>query len=58
MNNFGYVFLKSLEGIFIDRMKQNEEITIKFMNEERFKEAVSRRLLKSVYEQIRTEDNR
>lgn len=33
MENFGYVFLKALEGLFIDRMDQNEEITAKFMNE-------------------------
>ena len=27
MENFGYVFRKALEGLFIDRMEQNEEIT-------------------------------
>ena len=55
MENFGYVFLKALEGLFIDRMEQNEEITAKFMNEDQFREAVSQHLLKEVYEQIRTE---
>ena len=35
----------SLEGLFIDRMDQNEEITAKFMNEDRFREAVSQHLL-------------
>jgi type I restriction enzyme R subunit len=53
MENFGYVFLKALEGLFIDRMDQNEEITAKFMNEDKFHEAVSQHLLKEVYEQIR-----
>jgi len=55
MENFGYVFRKALEGLFIDRMEQNEEITAKFMNEEQFREAVSRYLLKEVYEKIREE---
>jgi len=55
MENFGYVFRKALEGLFIDRMDQNEEITAKFMNEDQFREAVSQHLLKEVYEQIRSE---
>jgi len=55
MENFGYVFRKALEGLFIDRMEQNEEITAKFMNEDQFREAVSRHLLKEVYETIREE---
>ena len=53
MENFGYVFHKALEGLFIDRMDQNEEITAKFMNEHQFREAVSQHLLKDVYDQIR-----
>jgi len=55
MENFGYVFRKALEGLFIDRMEQNEEITAKFMNEEQFRKLVSQYLLKEVYEQIRSE---
>jgi type I restriction enzyme R subunit len=55
MENFGYVFRKALEGLFIDRMDQNEEITAKFMNEDQFREAVSTHLLKEVYEKIRKE---
>jgi type I restriction enzyme R subunit len=54
MENFGYVFLKSLEGIFIDRMDQNEEITAKYLNEDDFKKVVGDALMKQVYEQIRT----
>jgi len=52
MENFGYVFLKSLETIFIDRMEQNEEITAKYLNEKEFQEAVGQNLLKQMYEQI------
>ncbi len=55
MENFGYVFRKALECLFIDRMEQNEEITAKFMNEDQFREAVSHHLLREVYEQIRKE---
>lgn len=55
MENFGFVFSKALESLFIDRMDQNEEITTKFMNENQFRDAVSRHLLKEVYHQIRQE---
>ena len=55
IENFGYVFRKALEGLFIDRMDQNEEITARYMNEERFREAVSQHLLKDVYDHIRNE---
>ena len=53
--NFGYAFLKALDGLFVNRMGQNEEITVKFLNEPAFKEAVGKYLLKQVYEQIRSE---
>jgi type I restriction enzyme R subunit len=53
MENFGFVFRKALEGLFIDRMDQNEEIAARFMNENRFREAVSQHLLKDVYDTIR-----
>jgi type I restriction enzyme R subunit len=56
MENFGYVFRKALEGLFIDRMEQNEEITAKFMNEKDFQNAVTRHLLEQVYRQIREAD--
>lgn len=56
MENFGYVFLKALGGLFIDRMDQNEEITAKFMNEREFQKVVGQDLLKKVYEQIREEE--
>jgi len=56
MENFGYVFRKALEGLFIDRMEQNEEIAAKYMNEEQFRNAVGQHLLREVYDQIRAED--
>lgn len=56
MENFSYVFRKALEGLFIDRMEQNEEITAKFLNEKDFQKAVTGHLLEQVYRQIRAED--
>ncbi|MBE3074301.1 MAG: DEAD/DEAH box helicase family protein, partial [Actinobacteria bacterium] len=52
---FKLVFDKALEGLFIDRMDQNEAITAKFLDNSEFRGAVSRYLLKQVYEQIRGE---
>ncbi len=56
MENFGYVFLKALEGLFIDRIDQNEEMTDKFMNDRDFQDTVGRKLLVDVYNQIRNEE--
>jgi type I restriction enzyme R subunit len=55
LDNFRYVFVKALEGLFIDRMEQNEEIFAKYMNDADFRKVVSEHLLKQVYEQIREE---
>jgi len=56
--NFGYVFLRALEGLFIDRIEQNEEITARFLNEPEFQDAVGQSLLQQVYEQIRAQHRR
>ena len=56
MENFGYVFLKALEGLFIDRMEQNEEMTARFMNDKEFQNVVGKHLLKTVYEQVHSEE--
>jgi SOS-response transcriptional repressor LexA len=58
MENFGYVFLKALEGLFIDRMEQNEDIAARFMNDHEFQEVVGKHLLQKVYEQVRSEQAR
>ena len=52
---FKLVFDKALEGLFIDRMDQNESITARFLDDKDFRGAVSRHLMKQVYEQIRGE---
>jgi len=56
IENFSYVFLKALEGLFIDRMEQNEEITAKFLNNKEFQRIVGQHLLKEVYEQVRSDE--
>ena len=53
--NFGFVFRRALEGLFIDRMEQNEELFAKYMNDPDFQKIVSEYLRKQVYEQIRQE---
>jgi hypothetical protein len=53
LDNFRYVFVKALEGLFIDRMEQNEELFAKYMNDSDFKKLASEHLLRQVYHQIR-----
>jgi type I restriction enzyme R subunit len=52
MENFGFVFLKELEGFFIDRMEQNEEIAARYMNEIDFRSMVGEAMLRKVYDSI------
>jgi len=51
------MFLKSLEGLFIDRRDQNKEITAKYLNDKEFQVAVGKKLLKEVYDQINKENH-
>lgn len=57
IENFGYVFKKALEGFFIERIDQNEEITARFMNEKDFQDEVSKNLMEEVYNRIRAEES-
>jgi type I restriction enzyme R subunit len=52
-DNFRFVFQKALEGLFIDRMEQNEELFAKYMNDAQFRKVVDEHLLTQVYDQIR-----
>ena len=54
LDAFKYVFDKTLEGLFIDRMEQNDDITTKFLNDGHFQQAVTSHLREKVYEQIRS----
>ena len=53
IDNFKYVFSKALEGLFIDRMEQNEDIFNRFMSDEQFQQLVEETLRLEVYEQIK-----
>jgi type I restriction enzyme, R subunit len=53
MENFKFVFDKALEGLFIDRMEQNEDIFARYMNDKEFQQVVANVLLRQVYNQIR-----
>ncbi|MCC7193276.1 MAG: type I restriction endonuclease subunit R [Phycisphaeraceae bacterium] len=53
IDNFSYVFRRALEGLFIDRMEQNEDIFNRFMNDGRFQQVVEETLRRQVYDQIR-----
>ncbi|MDY6893773.1 MAG: hypothetical protein SVO26_08720, partial [Chloroflexota bacterium] len=50
-----YVFDGALEGLFIDRMEQNEEIFTRLLTRKDLWQAVSEILLRQVYDQIKTE---
>jgi type I restriction enzyme R subunit len=56
INNFGLVFKKVLEGFFVDRMDQNQEIFEKFMENTEFQKLVTDYLMKQVYEGIRLKE--
>jgi type I restriction enzyme R subunit len=56
LENFRFVFEKAVQNLFIDRMEQNEEITTKFLNDSKFKGAVSNHLMNEVYAGIRKGD--
>ncbi len=53
IENFRFVFDKALEGLFIDRMEQNEELFAKFMNDKDFQKLVTEHLSREVYADIR-----
>ncbi|MEO6324432.1 MAG: DEAD/DEAH box helicase family protein, partial [Thermoanaerobaculia bacterium] len=53
LDDFRFVFDKALEGIFIDRMDQNDDLFTRFMDNPDFKKLVGKILLKQVYEKIR-----
>jgi len=56
VENFRFVFEKALEGLFIDRMEQNEDLFARFMNNPDFQKLVKDHLLRQVYTQIREEN--
>ena len=53
LENFEPVFTKQLENLFIERMEGNEEIFVRLMNDDAFRQEVDRALMWAVYQQIK-----
>lgn len=53
IENFEPVFNKQLENLIIERMEGNEEITVRMMNDEPFRNLAASYLMRAVYQQIR-----
>ncbi len=55
-DKFELVFKNLLENLFVERMDQNEEIFIRYMNDEAFQQVVSRWISSEVYHRFRVGD--
>jgi type I restriction enzyme R subunit len=53
IENFEPVFNKQLENLFIERMDGNEEIFVRLMNDETFRNVAAGHLMRAVYQQIK-----
>lgn len=53
IENFEPVFSQQLENLFLERMEDNEEIFVRLMNDEAFRNVAADYLMHAVYEQIR-----
>lgn len=53
LDNFEPVFNKALENLFVERMDGNEEIFVRLMNDEAFRNIASSYLVRAVYQQIK-----
>jgi type I restriction enzyme R subunit len=57
MKNFEPVFNKQLENLLIERMDGNEEIFVRLMNDEAFRNVAANHLMRAVYHQVRANDD-
>ncbi len=53
IENFAPVFNKQLENLFVERMDGNEEIFVRLMNDEAFRDVAAGHLMRAVYQQVR-----
>ena len=53
-NRFALVFDNLLRQLFIERMDQNEEIFVRYMNDARFRQTVSERMAAEAYRRLRS----
>ena len=52
---FGLVFGNLLDRLFIERMDQNEDIIVRYMNDERFRQSVSEWMASEAYRRLRVD---
>ena len=52
LENFEPVFKKQLENLFVERMEDNEDIFVRLMNDDNFREMAAQYLMRTVYQQI------
>ena len=53
IENFEPVFNRQLENLFVERMEGNEDIFVRLMNDEAFRNVAASHLMRAVYNQIR-----
>jgi len=53
IENFEPVFNRQLENLFLERMEGNEEIFVRLMNDEAFRNVAATHLMRAVYKQVR-----
>jgi type I restriction enzyme R subunit len=56
IDNFEPVFNKQLENLFVERMDGNEDIFVRLMNDEAFRNIAAGHLMRAVYQQVRSGD--
>ena len=52
LENFAPVLIKQLENLFIERMDENEDIFVRLMNDDAFRDMAAQHLVRAVYGQI------
>ena len=57
-DKFELVFKSLLENLFVERMDQNEEIFIRFMNDAPFQKLITAWMVSEAYRQLRSDDTR
>lgn len=57
IENFASVFNKQLENLFVERMDGNEDIFVRLMNDEAFRNIAAGHLMQAVYQQVRASDS-
>jgi type I restriction enzyme, R subunit len=56
-DRFELVFRNLLERLFVDRMDQNEEIFVRYMNEAPFREFIGRKMASQAYQRLRSDES-